>query len=75
MKLDERGSFSLEAAIVVPMVILFFSAMLLLNLKVFRYADGYCKIVGESFSEYADVHRKVSSVYDAVENIFAVIFG
>lgn len=72
---DERGNLSVEAGIVVPLLILFVSTLLLFNLKVYSNVNEYAKIEHEAVTDYADTHRKVSSIYDACENIYEILFG
>lgn len=75
MQKDERGNITVEAAIVVPLMMLFIAALLIFNLKVFAYTNNYCNKEHESEAGYAETHRKVSSVYDACENIYEILFG
>lgn len=73
--MNERGSLTLEAAFVVPAVMLFIALLLMVNIKVFGFAETYISRDNENFADYANVHRKVSAVFDAGENIYEILFG
>ncbi|MBP1587347.1 MAG: hypothetical protein ILO53_02970 [Clostridia bacterium] len=69
------GSFSVEAAIVVPIVILFIALLLYVNVRFYANAVRYTEIGHGEGADCAEVHRAVSSVFDAGGDIFEMLFG
>lgn len=72
---DDRGSFSVEASTVVPIVILFITFLLYLNIRIYAKTCGYTETVYEEGADCAEVHRAVSSIYDAGGDIYEMLFG
>ena len=71
----DNGSLTTEAAVVVPLVLIFVAILIGAYVNVFAGAVRYSEKETESNPEYADVHRAVSSVFDAGGDIFEMLFG
>ncbi len=73
--MDERGSMSIEAALVLPSVLGFIGLLIWININVFTFTSDYARNKKEGFSDYVETHRAVSAVFDAGENIYEILFG
>ena len=73
--MDERGSISVEAACVMPLVIGFVGVLVLLNVNVFIKTVKLTSVHSDVFTNYVGTHRAVSAVFDSGENIYEILFG
>ena len=73
--IGDRGSFSTESSVVVPVVILFIALLIYMNIVVYAKTVRYTETVYAEGADCADVHRAVSSIYDAGGDIYEMLFG
>ena len=71
----EEGSLTTEAAIVVPMILAFVAILIGAYINVYSGAVRYSEKEADKAPGYADVHRAVSSIFDAGGDIFEMLFG
>lgn len=69
------GNFSVEAAVVVPGVLLIICLMFGLNMFFFTKMVNYEKVERNDAHDCADTHRLVSTLFDAGGDIYEMLFG
>ncbi len=72
---NQKGSFTVEATLVIPLVIIVICALLTINIFFFSKVNEYENIVREKAPDYCSVHRGVSAVFDAGGDIYEILFG
>lgn len=73
--MNENGSFTVEASMVVPVLIIFISIMLLLNMKVFAFVRDSCVEYEKCGLNYSDVHRAADVIFDTGGDLYEKFFG
>ncbi|MBQ7444548.1 MAG: hypothetical protein IJS71_01225 [Clostridia bacterium] len=73
--LRTEGSISIEAAVVMPFVIIIICGISLFNVYFFSKIVSYGNMSRSAAPDYCDIHRSVSAVFDAGGDVFHALFG
>lgn len=74
-KRKEDGSITVEAGIAVPLVMMFFAALLLLNFRIFSAVESGCGEAGEPVSAYTEIHRAAGVIFETGGDLYELFFG
>lgn len=75
MQKDFDGSFTIEAALTVPVLMLFIAAILIIDIRLYKLIDAYIESTGGCSFDYPSVHRAASAIFDAGTGIYEKLFG
>ena len=73
--LDDRGMLSVEASVVVPLVILVISMMFLFNCFFLANLLNYEEASHGNSPDYADLHRAITTIFDTGGSVYEMLFG
>lgn len=72
---DCGGSLTLEASVVVPLLLLFFSMLLSLNLNLFTRVKEESVLAEKEKCEPSDVHRAADVVFETGGELYDLFFS
>ena len=75
LRMNEKGSFTAEAAVVIPLFILFIVFLLMININVFGETKAICEKDCTVITENSEVNRAAGVIFETGGELYDLFFS